>query len=212
MGVIFREYLEKILLSSSDAFHLRLIDPTTSNPDIAVSFSTPAADQSSPVLHMKILTPKFYYFALSHQGLNPLLLATFLDPATENRTAHVDDDTTTLIELLTRAATPPKQRKVNKSTNWVYISLLWVFWMMARVRLPFTGVAYPNFGTPVARARNNENRETENVSYDYEAHNGSYFLDDFVRDFHSPLDQIKYVVLGTGLLTRELVLNIFGGA
>lgn len=63
---------------------------------------------------MKILTPKFYYFALNYHDLEPLLSAAFLDPAIENRTAHVDDDTTTLIELLTRAATLAKQEKAKK--------------------------------------------------------------------------------------------------
>ncbi|CRG83865.1 Multidrug resistance protein MdtL [Talaromyces islandicus] len=213
MGMIFRKYLEKILLSSPDAFHLRLIDPTTtSNSDNTVSFSTPAADQSSPILPMRILTPKFYYFALNNHGLNSLLMAAFLDPAVENRTAHVDDNTTKVIELLTRAAAAmAKQEQVKKPTSRIYLSLLWMFWMTARVKLPFTGVAYPDIGTPAARARANENHKSEGVSFD-ETQNGSYFLDDFVRYSHSPLDQTKYVVWGVGLLARELILSIVGGA
>lgn len=212
MGGIFREYLEKILLSSPDAFHLRLIDPTISKPDIPVSFSTPAADKSSAILDMKILTPKFYYFALNHQGLKPLLQAAFLDPATENRTAGVDGNATTVIDLLTRAAAPTKEEKTNQSTSWAYISLLWLFWMTARARLPFTGVAYPDFGTPTARARTNETQRTESVSHLETLQNGSYFLDDFVRDSYSSFDQIRYVAWGTSLLARELVLSTVGGA
>lgn len=213
MGMIFRKYLERILLSSPDAFHLRLIDPTaTSNTDNAVSFSTPAADQLSPILSMRILTPKFYYFALNNHGLNSLLVAAFLDPAVENRTAHVDDDATKLVELLTRAAvTMAKEEQAKQSTGRVYLSLLWGFWMTARAKLPFTGVAYPDIGTPAARARTNENRKTDSDSGD-EMQNRSYFLDDFMRYSHSPLDQTKYVVWGMGLLAREQVLGIVGGA
>lgn len=83
--------------------------------------------------------------------------------------------------------------------------------MIARVRLPFTGVAYPNLGTPAARARTNKNTKTESLS-GHETQNGSFFLDDFVRDFRGPLDQIRYVVWGMGLLARELVLSTVGGA
>lgn len=208
------------MLSSPDAFHLRLIDPTTVPPQKVLILSTLTANHSSPILQMNILTPKFYYSAINFHDFQTMLSAAFLDPADENRTASADD-AMALVELLTRAATLAKQRRAKKSTTgWINIlkPLLWTSWIIARVILPFEGVVYPDFGTPAARARSTEHikRQSGSVSGDvdpyYEKQSRPYFLDDFVRDLYCPWDQIKYVSWGVRALIRERVVSVVGGA
>jgi hypothetical protein len=217
---IFRNYLTHILLSSPDAFHLRLIDPATLPPHKVLILSTSTANKSSPILQMNILTPKFYYSAINFQDFEIMLLAAFLDPADENRTAS-GDDAMALVKLLARAATLAKQGQVNKSTTgWIDIlmSLFWALWMITRVILPYEGAVYPNLGTPAARARTTEHikKQSGRVSVDDHPYYGKqsrrYFLDDFVRDFYCPWGQIKYVGWGVRALIRERVVSVVGGA
>lgn len=221
IGGILREYLTYIMHASPDAFHLRLIDPTTFPPQKVLLFSTPTANQSTPILEITIMTPKFYYSAINFRDFNTMLLAAFLDPADENRTAASADDAMALVKLLARAATLAKQGKVTKSTSGciaIVKSLPWALWMIARVILSFEGPVYPNLGTPAARATTIERitRQSGSSSGDDKSYHdkpsGLSFLDDFVHDFYCPWDQMKYVGWGLRALIRERIVSVVGGA
>jgi hypothetical protein len=178
----------------------------------------------SPVLSLRILTPKFFAYVLTHHSLDSLLSDSLLDPAVENRTAHVDEPET-LIRLVRRAAeneikcAPVAAKgegegegrkggsRAAKLLAWMVLGLLT---LVRRWQL-ITGGVYPSRGLPKLRAAE-VTEPRENVGAREDNGKGPYFLDEFVLQHDGALEQAKYVTAGVMAAVREMIVGTVGGA